>query len=329
MTTKAHLLKNTAQSETAPRKKVTIVGSGSVGIAIAFSIIARGISKEVIIVARDKDKVSGEIRDMQQGSCFLNNAKITGGDDVACTTGSNLIIFTAGRRQFRNQLDSLQQNIEVLKKLISALVERSPECILIIVSSPCDILTHVAWKISGLPPHRVLGSGTHLDSSRFRQLIAERFGVDATAIQSWIIGEQGEPSFPAWSNVTIAGTKLREINPNAGLENDRENWAELHAEVINNVSDATDLKGYTSWGIALSCSDLVSSIVNDTNEVKAVSTMAKGLYGIDKDIFLSLPCVLNNSGVSSVVNISLNDEEKKKLRTSADFIEEVLNTFSF
>lgn len=330
MSTKAQLFKNVTQLEADSRNKVTVVGSGSVGTAVAFSILAQGISKDVVIVGRNKDKVMGEMLDFQHGSCFLD-AKICGGDDVAITAGSKLIIFAAGAKRVvdENRIDLVQKNIEILKSLLPALVEKSPECILMIVTSPCDILAHIAWKISGLPPHRVFGSGNNLDTSRFRLLLAKKCNVAVSSINGWIIGEHGEFSVAAWSSVNIAGTKLREINPLAGLENDRENWAEVHREVIKACGEVVIFKGHTSWSIGLSCADLASSILRGGNEVKAVSTRVKGLHGIEKEVFLSLPCTLNTNGISSVVNINLSDDEKKRLKASADFIDEVLKTVSF
>lgn len=146
-------------------------------------------------------------------------------------------------------MDLVQRNTDILKNLVPKLVEHSPDTTLLIVSNPCDILTYVAWKLSGLPKNRVIGSGTNLDSSRFRFLLAQRLAVAPTSMHGWIIGEHGDSSVPVWSGVNIAGIRLREINPSAGLEGDQENWAECHKEVVNAAYEVIKLKGYTSWAI--------------------------------------------------------------------------------
>lgn len=331
METKAQLLKNLMKPEQDSRNKVTIVGSGSVGTAVAFSILAQGVSNDVVIVGRNKEKVQGEVLDMLHGSFFLKNARICGSDNFELSAGSKLIIFTAGVRQQKdeNRIDLVQKNIEILKSLLPRIIDHSPDCILIIVTNPCDVLAYVAWKISGLPAHRVIGSGTHLDSSRFRFLMAKKLGVAVTSMHGWIIGEHGDFSVPVWSGVNVAGTRLRDINPTAGLENDRENWTEIHKEVIKAGGEVIKLKGYTSWGIGLSCADIASSILRGSNEVRAVSTLVQGIQGIEKGVFLSLPCMLSSNGVASVINMSLSADEKEKFKTSADFIKEVLSRFNF
>ena len=182
--TKDQLFKNVMQQKSDSRNKVSIIGSGCVGIATAFSILERGISNNVGIISRNSEKVAGEILDLQQGALFLKNAIITGGTDMSLSAGSQLIIFTAGARQSEGEsrFDLVQKNVDVLKALIPKLVHLSPDAVLLIVSSPCDILTYVAWKLSGLPKNRVIGSGTHLDTSRFRYLLAQRLDAPISSI---------------------------------------------------------------------------------------------------------------------------------------------------
>lgn len=331
MSSKAQFFKNVMKSKTESRNKVTVVGSGSVGTAVAFSILTQNISNDVVIVDRNEDEVRGELLDLQHGSYFLKNARVCGGDDVSPTAGSKLIIFTAESKRVKdeNRIELVQKNIEIFKYFLPTLVDKSPDCILLVVTNPCDILSYVAWKISGLPPHRVIGSGTHLDSTRFQSLLAEKLDAQVATVCGWIIGEQGEYSVAAWNSVRIGDTRLREVNPQAGLENDRENWSEVHKQLIKSGMEVKKLKGYASWSIGLSCADIASSIFRGSDDIKTVSTRVKGLHGINKEVFLSLPCTLNSNGISSVVNICLSDDEKKQLRVSADFIDEVLKTAIF
>lgn len=312
--------------------KVTVVGIGAVGMAAAFSVLTQGVSNDVALVDVFENKLKGEMMDLQHGSNFLGNATISASADLKVSAGSHLIIVTAGVRQQEGEsrLNLVQRNVDIYKNLIPKLVEYSPDTILMIVSNPCDILTYVAWKLSGLPKHRVIGSGTNLDSSRFRFLLAQRLNVAPTSMHGWIIGEHGDSSVPVWSGVNIAGIRLREINPNAGLpEGDHEQWGQCHKEVVSAAYEIIKLKGYTSWAIGLSCADIASSILRNTNSVKAVSTFVKGVHGIDKEVFLSLPCVLNSNGVTSMVKQKLSAEEIAQLQKSANIMDEVQRGIKF
>lgn len=305
--------------------KVTVVGIGAVGMAAAFSILAQNVSSDVALIDMFEDKLKGEMMDLQHGSNFLKNAKISASTDLSVSAGSRLIIVTAGVRQKEGEsrLDLVQRNADIMKKLIPELVKHSPDTTLLIVSNPCDILTYVAWKLSGLPKNRVIGSGTNLDSSRFRFLLAQRLNVAPTSMHGWIIGEHGDSSVPVWSGVNIAGIRLREINPSAGMESDTENWNECHKDVVNAAYEVIKLKGYTSWAIGLSCADIASALFRNSNAVKAVSTLVKGIHGIDSEVFLSLPCVLNANGVASIVKQKLSPDELAKLHASAALMDEV------
>lgn len=195
--------------------------------------------------------------------------------DFAVSAGSRLIVITAGVRQKEGEsrLNLVQRNCDILKGIIPKLVEHSPDCILLMVSNPVDIMTYVAWKISGLPKNRVIGSGTNLDSSRFRFLMSQRLGVAPTSCHGWIIGEHGDSSVPVWSGVNVAGVRLAEINPSIGTADDDEKWGDLHHEVVNSAYEVIKLKGYTSWAIGLSVASLASALLRNTYNVHAVSTL--------------------------------------------------------
>lgn len=199
------------------------------------------------------------------------------------------------QKEGESRLDLVQRNTDVLKHIVPKLVQYSPDTILLVVSNPVDILTYVAWKLSGLPKHRVIGSGTNLDTSRFRFLISQKLGVAPSSVHGWIIGEHGDSSgrlliisdpcqvliarhllsVAIWSSVNVAGVRLREINAAVGTENDPENWKDIHKQVIMSAYDVIKLKGYTSWAIGLSVASLASSILRNSNNVHAVSTNVK------------------------------------------------------
>ncbi|XP_008933575.1 PREDICTED: L-lactate dehydrogenase B chain isoform X2 [Merops nubicus] len=187
-----------------------------------------------------------------------------------------------------------------------------------IVADKVDILTYVTWKLSGLPKHRVIGSGCNLDTARFRYLMAERLGIHPTSCHGWILGEHGDSSVAVWSGVNVAGVSLQELNPAMGTDKDKENWKEVHKQVVESAYEVIKLKGYTNWAIGLSVADLCESMLKNLCRVHSVSTMVKGMYGIENDVFLSLPAVLGGSGLTSVINQKLKDDEVAQLKKSAE-----------
>ncbi|XP_073328174.1 L-lactate dehydrogenase B-B chain isoform X1 [Pagrus major] len=187
-----------------------------------------------------------------------------------------------------------------------------------IVADKVDVLTYVTWKLSGLPKHRVIGSGTNLDSARFRFLMADKLGIHASSFNGWILGEHGDTSVPVWSGTNVAGVNLQTLNPDIGTDCDDENWKETHKMVVDSAYEVIKLKGYTNWAIGLSVADLTESLIRNMNRIHPVSTMVQGMYGISDQVYLSLPCVLNSRGVSSVVNMTLTDDEVAQLQASAN-----------
>uniref|UniRef100_A0A3Q3WBP5 L-lactate dehydrogenase n=1 Tax=Mola mola TaxID=94237 RepID=A0A3Q3WBP5_MOLML len=277
-----------------PRNKVTVVGVGQVGMACAISILLRDLADELALVDVMEDRLKGELMDLQHGSLFLKTSKIIADKDYAVTANSRLV-----------------RNVNVFKSIIPQIIKYSPNCILIVVSNPVDVLTYVTWKLSGLPKHRVIGSGTNLDSARFRYLMAERLGIHASSFNGWVLGEHGDTSVPVWSSANVAGVNLQKLNPDIGTDADKEQWKATHKAVVDSAYEVIKLKGYTNWAIGLSVADLAASIIKNLNCVHPVSTMVK-------EVFLSLPCVISSIGVSSVVNMTLADDEVAQLRKSAD-----------
>lgn len=324
-TIKELLFSEVAESDAQSTNKVTVVGVGQVGMACAFSILTQNVSSDLALVDVAADKLQGELMDLQHGSAFIKNAKIHASTDLSVTTGSRLCIITAGARQRpgESRLDLVQRNTDIFKGIIPKLVEYSPNTILLVVSNPVDILTYVTWKLSGLPKNRVIGSGTNLDSSRFRFLMSQRLNIAPTSCHGWIIGEHGDSSVPLWSGVNVAGVRLRELNPLAGTDKDPEKWNELHSEVVSSAYEVIKLKGYTSWAIGLSVASLASSILRNTSNVHAVSTLVNGEHGIKDEVYLSLPCVLTANGVSHIVKQILTESETNQLQKSAALMHQV------
>lgn len=303
-----------------PRNKVTVVGVGQVGMACAISILLRDLADELALVDVMEDRLKGEMMDLQHGSLFLKTSKIVADKDYAVTANSRIVVVTAGVRQQEGEsrLNLVQRNVNVFKAIIPQIVKYSPNCTLIVVSNPVDVLTYVTWKLSGLPKHRIIGSGTNLDSARFRYLMAERLGIHSSSFNGWILGEHGDSSVPVWSGANVAGVNLQKLNPDIGTAGDQEHWKETHKAVVDSAYEVIKLKGYTNWAIGLSVADLTESIIKNMSRIHPVSTMVKDMFGIGEEVFLSLPCVLNSGGVASVVNMTLNDGEVAQLKKSAD-----------
>jgi len=316
---------------TTATNKVTVVGCGAVGMACAFSIMAQEVASEIALVDVMLDKLKGEVMDMQHGMSFLRNIKVAGSGDYSITAGSKLIIVTAGARQQpgESRLNLVQRNVGIFKSIIPKLCQYSPDAIFCVVANPVDLMTYVTWKLSGFPKNRVFGSGTNLDSSRFRVNVAEKLGIAPNSCNAWIIGEHGDSSVPVWSGVNVAGVRLMDINPKIGTPEDPEHWANVHAEVVAGAMDVIKLKGYTSWAIGLSCSTIARGILHNTQEVFPLSTDVKGYYGINEEVFLSVPCVVGENGVQSVIKMKLTDTEVAKVQHSASTIHDVQKDLVF
>ncbi|XP_010120886.1 PREDICTED: L-lactate dehydrogenase A chain isoform X2 [Chlamydotis macqueenii] len=223
------------QEHSHAQNKISVVGVGAVGMACAISILMKDLADELALVDVVEDKLRGEMLDLQHGSLFLRTPKIVSGKDYSVTAHSKLVIVTAGARQQEGEsrLNLVQRNVNIFKFIIPNVVKYSPDCKLLIVSNPVDILTYVAWKISGFPKHRVIGSGCNLDSARFRHLMGERLGIHPLSCHGWIVGEHGDSSVPVWSGVNVAGVPLKALHPDLGTDADKEHWKECRYTLGN------------------------------------------------------------------------------------------------
>ncbi|EYC10301.1 hypothetical protein Y032_0056g2668 [Ancylostoma ceylanicum] len=274
------------------------------------------------------DKVQGEMMDLQHGQAFTGRCVIKADTGYACTAGSKLCIVTAGLRQKdgESRLSLVQRNTDILKKIIPQLVKYSPETLIMVVSNPVDVLTYVTWKISGLPRERVFGSGTNLDSARFRFLLSEKLSIAPSSCHGWIIGEHGDSSVPVWSGVNVAGVTLTEVSKAMNSKLSTESWEmDLHRKVVDSAYEIIKMKGYTCWGIGLSVAKITKGIMRNSRNVYALSTNVKGMHGITDDVYLSLPCVVGMNGITHIIKQNLSKEEVEKLHKSWKTLVEVQN----
>lgn len=319
--TAAALFKEIVPAHRAPHSKVTVVGVGQVGMACAVSIMQKNIVSELCLVDVVEDKLKGEMMDLQHGVPFMSPCVIRASADYGITKGSKLCVVTAGvrQREGESRLSLVQRNVEIFKGIIPKLVANSPDTMLLIVSNPVDVLTYVAWKISGLPQHRVFGSGTNLDSARFRFLLSEKLDIAPSSCHGWIIGEHGDSSVPVWSGVNVAGVALRDLKTSTD-----DKWKEeVHKGVVSAAYEIIKLKGYTSWAIGMSTAAIASVALRNSRSVCALSVNVKGLHGVDQDVYLSLPVVLGENGVTHIIKQNLNETEINQLKKSAAQLYEV------
>ncbi|XP_059540294.1 L-lactate dehydrogenase A chain-like [Myotis daubentonii] len=289
-------------------------------MACAIGILMKDLADELALVDVMEDKLKGEMMDLQHGSLFLRTPKTVSGKDYRVTANSKLVIITAGphQQEGESRLNLAQCNSNIFKFVIPNVVKHIHNCKLLIVSNSVNILTYVAWKLSGFPKNRVIGSGCNLDSARFGYLMGERLGVHPLSCHGWVLGEHGDSSVPVWSGVNVAGVSLKNLHPDLGTDADKEQWKQVHKQVVDSAYEVIKLKGYTSWAIGLSVADLAESMMKNLRRVHPISTKIKGLYGIKDNIFLSVPCILGQNGISDVVKVTLTPEEEAHLKKSAD-----------
>ena len=306
--------------------KVTIIGAGFVGSTIAYTMMLSGMVSEIVLLDINKDKAEGDALDLNHGISFTSPVKITGSDDYAHITGSDMVIITAGvsQRPGENRIDLLKRNTTVFEDILSKSLKYCDSgTILMIVTNPVDILTYVAQKISGFPKNTVIGSGTVLDTARLRFLIGERAGVDARNVHTYIIGEHGDTKVAVWSMTTVAGLDLDEycaICKRCGAPGSTDVRIckdDFSIKTRNAAYEIIEKKGATYYAVALSVRRIAESIIGDENTILTVSSLLDGQYGI-KDICLSVPTIVNCKGADLILDVPLSDEERKALIVSAD-----------
>ncbi|KAM8948544.1 L-lactate dehydrogenase A chain-like isoform 2-T2 [Lycaon pictus] len=316
-TLKDQLIQNLLKEDNISQNKITVVGFGAIGMTCAISILMKDLADELALVDVMEDKLKEETMDLQHSSLFFRTPKIVSGKDYNVTANSKLAIITAGacQQEGESRLNLIQRNLNIFKFIIPNIVKYSPNCKLLVVSNPVDIFTYVAWKITGFPKICVIGSDCNLDSARFRYLIGERLGVHPLSCHRWVLGEHGDSSVPVWSGANVAGVSLKNLHPDLGTDADKEQWKEVYKQVVDSAYEVIKLKGYTSWAIGLSVADLAESITKNFRWVHPISTMIKGLYGIKDDVFLSVPCILGQNGISDV-RVTLTPEEEAHLKNA-------------
>jgi L-lactate dehydrogenase len=309
------------------KRTIGIVGTGNVGVAAAYAIFMQGLASEIILIDKNVKRAEGEAMDLIHGQAFYETINVRAGDykDLA---SAQLVVITAGvaQKPGESRLDLLNRNAAVFKEIVVELDQHSPRSVLVIASNPVDILTYVTQKISRRDPSRVIGTGTMLDTGRFRALLGAHYGVDPRSVHAYILGEHGDTEVPAWSMAKIGGVSLVDHTV-LGKSFQAEEMNRLFEQVRDAAYEIIDRKGYTNTAIGMAIVRLVKAVLEDQKSVLPVSRMLNGQYGIE-DVCLSIPSVIGINGLGDAVLPDLNDAELGALRYSARTLRESINGIS-
>ncbi len=303
--------------------KIAVVGCGQVGVTFAYALLIDGLAEEIVLTDLNVARAEGEAMDLAHSVPFARPVRVYAGSVADCA-GAQVVVVTAGAAQKSGQtrLDLIAKNAQIFSSLIPDLVRHCPEAVLLIVSNPVDVLTYLAWRYSGLPPERVIGSGTVLDSARLRDLLARHCQVDSRNIHAYMIGEHGDSELPAWSIANISGIPLAEFSHQRGLEIP-------HDEIYQQVKDAAytiiQSKGYTNFAVGLALVKIVQAIVRGENSVLTVSSLLQGQMGLS-DVCLSLPTIVSHRGIEQVLEVSLSEAERSALLSSARTVQAAIRS---
>ena len=299
-------------------RKAGIVGCGFVGAASAFALLQSGLFSEMVMVDVNRARAEGEAMDVMHGAPFATSpCKVYAGDyddleDAAIT------VVTAGAAQKpgETRLDLIAKNVAIFKSIIPEFRFRDYQGILLIVSNPVDVLTYTAYKLSGMPENRVIGSGTVLDTARLKTALGEYLSVDPRSVHTFIIGEHGDSEIPVWSSATVSGVPLKDFCEMRGFSDQEKEMSRIAEAVRDSAYHIIERKGATYYGIAMSVKRICQAIVRDEKTILPVSNRMHGAYGID-DIYLSMRAIIGRDGVETQVPIFLNEKEAEALRASA------------
>lgn len=313
----------TLEEDFMAERKVAIVGTGQVGSTLAFALMMSGLATSIVLIDLARERAEGHVMDLNHGLSFVQPSRIYAGDFADCKD-ANIVVVTAGASQKpgETRLDLVRKNTDMFKSIIPEIVRYNPKTLLI-VSNPVDVLTYVSLKISEYPMNRIIGSGTVLDSARFRYLLSRHCEVDPRNVHAYIIGEHGDSEVPVWSQVNIGGVSFRQYCPVCGRNCREDEREEIFDQVKNAAYEIIKRKGATNFAIGLALVRIIGSILRDENSVLTVSTLVDDYYDIN-DVCLSVPVILNRNGIARILKIGLDEPELRKLRRSADVLKNVI-----
>ena len=309
-------------------RKCGIIGCGNVGATTAYALMKTGWFSDMILIDLNSKKASGEAMDLRDGLPFHTPMSIRAGSYAdLCDCG--IIIITAGANQKpgETRMDLARTNAKIFQSIVKNIVIYNKSAILLVVTNPVDVLTYVAWKASGFPASRVIGSGTVLDTARLKQMVGEHLGVDSRNVHSFIIGEHGDSELAVWSSANISGVDLPHYCQSCAQGYEEAKLNELFLEVRNSAYRIIEAKGATYYAIAESVKRIVGAIIHDENTILPVSALVNGHYGLS-NVYMSLPCVVSRGGIRQVLEIPLSPSEEERLHKSEQALREAIEGLS-
>lgn len=308
--------------------KITIIGSGSVGSTIAYTLTVNGLCSEIVMIDINNEKALGEALDIRQGLPFCNPCSVYAGT-YSDAANSDIVIITSGvaRKPGQTRLELAQTNINVLKSIMPEITRYAPEAVYLLVSNPVDVLTYAFCKRSGIPEERIIGSGTILDTARLRSRLSEYYNVSQNNVHAYVLGEHGDSSFIPWSLANVSNVPIDECHKSfayGDIELPVLNRDEVEEYVRKSGGRVIERKGATFYAVSISVCHICKCLLSGIDTTMTISTMMHGEYGID-DVCLSTLSVVGNKGIRSKVMLPLNDDEIIRLRHSADKLKEIIN----
>lgn len=303
--------------------KVAVIGTGFVGSTFAYTLMMHGLVSEILLIDIDRKRAEGEAMDLNHGLSFVRPVKIWAGDYSDCED-ADIIMISAGaaQRPDEKRLELVHRNFEVFKDIVPQVTRYNKNGIFLITTNPVDIMTYATIKLSGYPPQRVIGSGTILDTSRFRYILGEHLGIDPRNVHAYIIGEHGDSEVPVWSLTNIAGTPLQHFCSEREPKCDAPFLNNLFEKVKNAAYEIIERKGRTYYAIGLGLARIVEAILRDENAILTVSSLLRDYYGVS-DICLSVPSIVNRNGVTSTLKFPLSQNEIESFQKSASTLKQI------
>ncbi|MGB8646715.1 MAG: L-lactate dehydrogenase [Anaerolineae bacterium] len=308
--------------------RVAIIGAGNVGATAAYALLLDGTAAEIVLIDINHERAEGEAMDLNHALPFTAPARVWAGDYRDCAD-ADIVIITGGsnQRPGETRLDLLKRNAGIFKSIIPQVMQQTRDAILLVATNPVDVLTYVSWKVSGLPPEQVIGSGTILDTARFRYLLSQQFKVDPRSVHAFIIGEHGDSQVATWSLANVAGMRLDDycrLNDCALTDDARDEIAQTTRHAAYEIIKR---KGATFYAVATGLRRIVHAIVRNENSVLSVSSLVQGMYGLN-GVCLSLPTIVNRKGIERVLQLPLSEGEQRGLEASARVIQDAIESLA-
>jgi L-lactate dehydrogenase len=306
--------------------KVAIVGTGMVGSTFAYTLLLSGIASEIVLIDANAERAEGEAMDLNHAVPFAHPTKICAGDYSDCQGAAITVIAAgAGQKPGETRLDLVRRNAAIFGQIVPRIAGANPEGIIVVATNPVDVLTYVTLKLAGLPANRVFGSGTILDTARFRYMLSEHLGVDPRSVHAYIIGEHGDSEVPVWSLANVAGMRLPSFCSENGIPLGSDTMDRIFRQTRDAAYEIISRKGATYYAVAAGLMRITEAILRDQNTVLSISSLVEDYYGID-GVCLSLPTVVGRRGIERVLRLDLSPREARGVRKSAEVLRQTIDS---